>query len=422
MDGYDVTTPIWGFDGAVPGPVLRLRRAETLDLRLVNGLTQSTSVHWHGIRNVNAMDGVPGLTQEPVPEGESFDYAFATPDAGTYWYHSHYNSVDQLTRGLYGALIVEEDEPPAARDIPLILDDWLLQEDGSFVEHQFTSMHPRTHGGGMGNWATLNGDPNLKINVPPGEALRLRLINAANARVFPVGIGDVDATVIALDGQPCTHHQVPEEGLRIGPGQRADLWVRFEGDVGDERNLLFRHREGDVVLGSFVLAGEPVTDTSDAPKLPDNPLQKKLGMAEAVELPIRMEGGAMGQMREAVYKGQKVDIRTLVREHGLAWSFNGVAGLPERPLGRVARGRTVSMPFINDTRWPHTMHVHGHHFQLLQKNGAPINDGPWRDTVIVDPGDRIDVAFVADNPGKWLIHCHMAEHMAAGMETWFEVV
>jgi FtsP/CotA-like multicopper oxidase with cupredoxin domain len=177
-----------------------------------------------------------------------------------------------------------------------------------------------------------------------------------------------------------------------------------------------------VVLGSFVLAGEPVTDTSDAPKLPDNPLQKKLGMAEAVELPIRMEGGAMGQMREAVYKGQKVDIRTLVREHGLAWSFNGVAGLPERPLRRVARGRTVSMPFINDTRWPHTMHVHGHHFQLLQKNGAPINDGPWRDTVIVDPGDRIDVAFVADNPGKWLIHCHMAEHMAAGMETWFEVV
>ena len=128
----------------------------------------------------------------------------------------------------------------------------------------------------------------------------------------------------------------------------------------------------------------------------------------------------MGTMREAKFNGQVLAIRELVRA-GQAWAFNGVAGRTEDPLFRARRGQTVIVNMINDTAWPHAMHFHGHHVQVIEKNGAAVEDAPWRDTELMERGDTLKVAFPAENPGKWMLHCHMLEHQAAGMATWFEV-
>jgi FtsP/CotA-like multicopper oxidase with cupredoxin domain len=133
-----------------------------------------------------------------------------------------------------------------------------------------------------------------------------------------------------------------------------------------------------------------------------------------------MEGGAMGNLAQAMHEGEMKDIRSLVGA-GLAWSINGVAGMTEAPLFTAALGRTVTVDLVNDTQWPHAMHFHGHHFRVLERDGKPAESEAWKDTVLLDRQERAKIAFVADNPGKWMIHCHMLEHQAAGMTSWFVV-
>ena len=178
-------TRVWSYGDSVPGPVIRLRQGEHVSRRFVNNLPQASTVHWHGVRIDNAMDGVPGMTQDAVPTGGSFDYHFAVPDAGTYWYHPHNRTWEQLARGLYGPLIVEEETPPAVdRDEVLMLDDWRLTEEAQIHEESFGAMHDWAHAGRIGNWITFNGKGESRLPVKRNERLRLRLINASNARIF----------------------------------------------------------------------------------------------------------------------------------------------------------------------------------------------------------------------------------------------
>jgi len=150
-------TPIWGYDGGVPGPELRVRQGDRLTRRFTNALPHASTIHWHGIRIDNAMDGVAGLTQPSVKPGDDFLYDFEVPDAGTYWYHPHDRTYEQAARGLYGALIVEEAEPPwVDRDLVLILDDWRLARDAT-IEDTFGAMHDMSHAGRIGNLITVNG-------------------------------------------------------------------------------------------------------------------------------------------------------------------------------------------------------------------------------------------------------------------------
>ena len=144
-------TPLWGFDGSVPGPVLRVAQGERLARRFINELPQPSTIHWHGIRIANAMDGVPDLTQPPVPPGGDFLYDFVAPDAGTYWYHPHQRTWEQMARGLYGALIVEEPMPPQVdRDEILLIDDWRLTDDAR-IHESFGAMMDWSHAGRIGN-------------------------------------------------------------------------------------------------------------------------------------------------------------------------------------------------------------------------------------------------------------------------------
>ena len=418
------STPIWGFDGRSPGPVLRARQGETMKIRLANELPQATSIHWHGIRVPNAMDGVSGLTQEAVPPGGRFDYEFRVPDAGTYWYHTHNRSWEQLARGMYGVLVVDEPDPPAVdRDIVFVIDDWRLDEAGAIHEASLGDIRDWAHAGRLGNWITVNGEPEAAISVTSGDRVRLRILNAANARVMTLTFPKHDPMVVALDGQPVDPFAPAGSRLRIAPAQRVDLMIDMGLAPGSETPIIETGGRGTVTAARFVYGPDAPGERAPLPPiaaLPANPIRTDLDPSTAVTAELLMEGGAMGRMSGASLDGRFLTIRELVSA-GRVWAFNGVAGMPDQPLLRVATGQTVAIDMINETRWPHAMHLHGTHFTLIRRNGRPVEGAPWRDTELLDAGDRATIAFVADAPGKWLLHCHMLEHQAGGMVTWIEI-
>ena len=409
-------TPVWGYGGTVPGPEIRLPQGGTLNRRLINDLPQPTTIHWHGIRIANAMDGVPDLTQPAVQPGESFDYSFRLPDAGTYWYHPHNRTWEQLARGLYGALVVVEDRPPEAdADLVLLIDDWRFAADAT-LHDSFGALHDWAHAGRIGNWVTVNGDGNYNQAVTRGQRLRLRLVNAANARVFPLVLRGLDAHVIALDGQP-VETPYPVERVTLAPAQRADLMVDITAETGTSAHILEEDREGLLAVAEFPVSGGGAP-RADRPveALPPNPIPPLGDVDAARRAVLHMAGGAMGGMGSALLNGERLEARALAAE-GKVWAMNGMADMPETPLIEADRGETIRVSVVNDTAWPHAMHLHGHHFRVLTETGP----GPLRDTVLVARGETAELAFVADNPGDWLFHCHMVEHAAGGMMTWIRV-
>lgn len=412
-------TDVWAFNGQVPGPTLRVRRGLPLTVAFDNRLAAESTVHWHGLRIDNAMDGVPGVTQAPVAPGGSFRYRFTPPDAGSYWYHAHRFSSQQVGRGLHGLLVVEEDEPyPVDRDLSLVIDDWRLDERGA-IREDFGNLHDISHGGRLGNFITVNGTSRPTLAATAGERLRLRLANTANARIFRLALPSWPSWIIAFDGQPHGPLRRADEPLLLAPGQRVDLVVDVVGGSGDAPISLL-HRDGALEIARLAVAGSASGGRGAPPPLPPNPLPVDRDPADALAARLDMTGGAMGTLGEAIHQGRSMPLRELV-DHGMAWSMNGIAGMPEAPLFGVERGRTVRLRLDNQTRWPHAMHLHGHHFRVAMRNDRPMPGAPWRDTTLLAPGEVAELRFVADNPGKWLIHCHMLEHAAGGMMTWFEV-
>lgn len=410
---------LWTYNNAAPGPELRVKVGDRVKVRLINNLEEPTSIHWHGIRIANRMDGVSGLTQDAVQPGETFEYDFEVPDAGTYWYHAHNKSWNQVARGLYGPLIVEDQDPvfDPDHDLTLVIDDWRLDSDGRLDLESLGHLMDWSHGGRLGNWLTVNGASRPAIELRRGEGYRLRLINAANARIFEIDPERFGARIIAYDGQALPLPEAPVYSpVSIGPAQRLDLLVVPEQDFSLEElsgNDPFAFVDFKVKPGSSV---NSVIRTLSPNSIPEPDLRN------AKAFRIDMTGGAMGRMVETVYKGQVLTGEDFPRT-GQLWAFNGVANLAEAPFGSVSRGETVMLEIFNDTSFMHAMHVHGHHFRVIEREGATIDDGrPWRDTFLIGPDQSVKIAFVADNPGKWLFHCHMLEHAAAGMNTWFEVV
>jgi len=413
-DGYDAAE-LWCFDGRTPGPEIRVAQGGAVARRFHNALPDPSSVHWHGIRLDNAMDGVPGLTQDTVAPGGTFDYEFIAPDAGTYWYHSHNRSWEQMARGLYGPLIVEDADPmDIDRDITLVFDDWRLTETGGLAG-KYGSFHDHAHGGRLGNFVTVNGRMEERLQARSGDRLRLRLINSANARIFDLGWQGMTGWIVALDGMPLDTPR-PAERVRLAPAQRADVVVDIQGP--DEPPVIFMAEDGQgYVLADIEVTAGTRTPRGTPPRLAPNPVPALTQAPGGEVVTVLMEGGAMGGMRTATYKGQEIGMQDLVQQ-GMVWALNGVAGLTDDPLFRSGRNAPHRIRFVNRTAWPHGMHLHGHHFREVMADGSL---GPWRDTLLVGRDETRDIALVADNPGKWLLHCHMLGHQAAGMKTWFEV-
>lgn len=411
-------TEVWAFGGSVPGPTIRLAQGTRVSRRFVNDLPQPSSVHWHGIRIQNAMDGVAGLTQTAVEPGDDFLYDFTVPDAGTYWYHPHNRSWEQMARGLYGALIVDEAEgaPEVDLDEVLLIDDWRLNDTAQITD-DFGAMHDWAHAGRIGNWITVNGDGAWSRDVQRGARLRLRLVNTANARIFSLETRGLEGWAVALDGMPL---ETPErlDRLTLAPAQRVDLIVDVTADEGEEALLVSFERDGGYAIARLPVRGlARKTGLADPAPLPANPVPALGVLSEARRAELLMEGGAMGGMRGAMMGGQMMGMREMAAA-GKVWAFNGMAEMGETPLIDAAQGETIRIAMTNDTAWPHAMHLHGHHFRQISADGSV---GPLRDTLLMNRGETVEIAFVADNPGDWLLHCHMLEHSAGGMMTWLHV-
>lgn len=410
-------TAAWTFDGSAPGPTIRAVRGERLQITVENGLDNPTSVHWHGLRVPNAMDGVPGLTQPAIQPGETFHYEYELTDAGTYWYHAHQRGYEQVARGLHGALIVEEPEAyPVDRDVTWVLDDWRLTREAAIVDDFGHPMHA-SHGGRIGNTVTINGRLPEELRLAPGERVRLRIVNTATARIFSLDFGTITPTVIALDGQPVTPHTPDGGRVVLGPAMRADLVLDAPRTPGASVTVVDDSRPQQTYrVTAITIVDEPAKAArGPIPRLPDNALpEPDIGKAERHRLVLT--GGAMGGMTGAQVRGRWLDPREMMQA-GLFWAVNGTAAdaVDSAPLLRLNHGGHHLVEIVNETVWPHPLHLHGHHFRVLSRDGRPEPHRPWRDTVLVGPQERVEVALVADNPGKWLLHCHILEHQASGM-------
>ena len=412
----NLNTDVWTYGSRLPGPEIRLRQGEPVRIVVENKLEQDTTVHWHGIRLPNDMDGVPGLTQPPIKSGQKFTYEFTPPDAGTYWYHPHANSLQQLGRGMAGALIVDELKPVVVdRDIVWLLADWRLTSSAQ-IASGFGSPMDAAMSGRIGNTVTLNGAVSESVPVRAGERVRLRLINGALARIMALRFEGHRPVVVATDGQPCDPHEPTEGRLVLGPAMRVDVILDMQGEPGRRYRVVDDFYD-NLAYWLTQLAyddARPVrTHPLEAPlALPRNPLpEPDLATADSHSLTLQggmMSGGGMGRMRNS--------------EHGGLWSINGHsmtgdghAGMA--PLLTLQRGRSCLLTIRNDTAFSHPIHLHGHSFRVLSRNGSAVPYRQWADTVLIAPKESVDVAFVADNPGDWMLHCHVTDHQVSGLMT-----
>ncbi|CCF00540.1 multicopper oxidase family protein [Sinorhizobium fredii] len=428
-------TDVWTYNGTVPGSLVRLRQGKPARLLVENHLAQETTVHWHGIRLPNAMDGVPGLTQPPIRPGESFVYEFTPPDAGTFWYHPHANSLEQLGRGLAGTMIVEEREPAAVdRDLPWLLSDWRLTGEGG-IASRFGNRMEAAMSGRVGNTVTLNGRASEAEVVRAGERVRLRLLNASLARIMALRFEGHRPVVVAVDGQPCDAH-VPEGGrILLGPAMRVDVMLDMQGEPGRRYDVIDDFYDGlSYRLTQLVYDNRPPIrgHALDAPLgLPRNPLPEP-DLASVERHTLTLQGGMMsgmmtggggiqggGMMRGMMDMGGG---GMMGMGHGAVWSINGQSMTGDGHAGMepalvFERGRSVVLELRNETAWWHPMHIHGHSLRVLSRNGKPVPHRQWQDTVLMAPKDVVEVAFVADNPGEWMLHCHVMDHQMTGMMT-----
>jgi FtsP/CotA-like multicopper oxidase with cupredoxin domain len=444
------TVRTWTYGGAMPGAVIRVTAGEVVRARLTNHLPQATTIHWHGVALRNDADGVPDVTQPNIAAGSEYTYQFTAPHPGTYWFHPHAGT--QLDRGLYAPLIVEDPREPLSYDTEwiVILDDWLDGFTGTpdqVLTELRRGMGGMDHGGGPpsedpdgdmdgmdgmdhgGSTATampgtgshmlmgaeselLGGDagdvryPAYLINgrtardprtfrARPGDRIRIRFINAGGDTAFRVALGGHKMTVTHTDGLPA--RPTPTDALLIGMGERYDVLVTAKSGAFPLTALA----EGKKALTREILRTSPAAAAPDQAVRPRELDGRIVGYpdlrpADTARLPgknpdrtirLQLTGGMM-----------KYD-----------WAINGRKYSPAN-LFPVRSGERVRLSFVNRTTMWHPMHLHGHTFALT-------TTGLRKDTAIVLPRKTLDVDLDADNPGRWMIHCHNIYHAEAGMMT-----
>ncbi len=392
---------VWAYNDRVPAAVLRVRLGEEVQVLLRNDLPQSTTVHWHGVRVPNAMDGVPGVTQDPVAPGETFTYRFIPKDAGTFWFHPHHRTAEQVERGLYGVLVVDDAKTlPYSRDEVWVLDDWRLGSDGQ-IDPRFVTRHDLAHDGRWGRVVTVNGEIRKEMVVRPGARIRLRLANTSNGRVYRPDFSRFKPRVIAVDGM-YTARPLDFDGFELAPGNRVDLDIVVAPELaGQTVRIMDRFTRRPFTLATIRIDGEPVhTPQFDPPSNPNVP-----------EYPGAIERGVDVTYVLDARRGGK---------YGIEWTING-RPWGEHEITEFTAGRWTRLRFQNVSARVHPMHIHGQFFKVIARDGKQADEPYFRDTVLLHQRQTIDVAMVPIDWGKWLMHCHILEHAEAGMMTLIEV-
>ncbi|CRK61456.1 Multicopper oxidase [Alloactinosynnema sp. L-07] len=376
----------WTFNGTIPGPQIKVKQGELVEVTLTNkDVPTGVSAHWHGVDVPNAEDGVPGLTQDAVMPGGKHVYRFRAPDVGSYWYHSHQQSSEQVRKGLYGGFIVEPKDGPAESDV----------KDIQVLQHAFTTTENKV--------AYTNGDSDKleKQTIEAGTKVRLRLTNT-DSLIKRFALVGVTYKVTAVDGQDINKPtDLKDTLLTLGGGGRYD--VEFTMPSGPVR-LAEKQRPEEGILFSPNGSGELKADFT------------------VPEFDVTQYGSPMPTEFNADSKFAVSEDRYLDNQAGffdggfnLLWSVNGHV-FPDVPTLTVREGDLVKVKFINRSHLDHPMHLHGHHALVLARNGKKATGSPiWLDTVTVAPGETWEVAFKADNPGLWMDHCHNLDHAKIGM-------
>ncbi len=389
-----ISMPAWTFNGTAPGPTLHVRQGDHVVVTLVNHLSFGVTINWHGIRIANAADGVAGVTQDAVKPGQSYVYSFIVPDAGTYWYHSHQFSDVETTNGLFGMLIVDPAIPTIHADV-----------DESVALHTWNGPNNQP-------LYTMNAtDQTLSQAARPGQWVRLRIVNTAetpSGNPQLVTLVGTPFQVISLDGHDLNRPQwLTNTPLPIGSAQRYDLYFQMpaSGPVA-----LVTAADGQsyvpspaLVIGQGAMPtklpaitkwfdlstyGEPTAD-------PITP-QSHFDATYNITLGNQM-GSSLGRM-------------------GMTYTLNGKV-FPDTGMIMVKEGQIIKLHFVNQTSLYHPMHLHGHVFTILTAKGRPLTGSPvHQDTVLVPPHATYDVAFAANNPGIWMLHCHNFLHANWGMD------
>jgi FtsP/CotA-like multicopper oxidase with cupredoxin domain len=413
-DGRRLQT--WAYDGRVPGPILRVRLGETVRVRFTNRLPQATTIHWHGVRVPNAMDGVPGVTQPAIEPGGGFVYEFTPTDAGTFWFHPHLRSSEQIERGLFGVLIVDDVVPrPYSRDVVWVLDDWLLTPAGEIVP-QFNTRHDLMHDGRWGNLVTVNGSTTERLEVAPGERVRLRLVNVANGRVFRPDFSGLDAKVIAVDGMYAARPLDPA-GFDVAPGNRLDLDVTIPAAMaGRELVVADRFTPQVIPLAAIAVSNAPPVET---PRFPSPAAAHVPAWRDLEAVPPRIE------MRLNSRAGGRFGIQWTINdeafEHETAMEHQKSGTAMVHHMEQLPLATWSKIRFTNESYRMHPMHIHGLFFKVLARNGVAVDEPYFRDTVLLRAQDTVDVGTVPLEPGLWMAHCHILEHAESGMMTLVEV-
>jgi FtsP/CotA-like multicopper oxidase with cupredoxin domain len=389
----------WAYNGTVPGPELRVAQGDRVRVTLVNHLPTSTSIHWHGLIIPDAEDGVAGITQDAVAPGATYTYEFVARDTGTYWYHSHQDTSHQLIHGLFGAMVVEPRDTSAAP-----------QHDYTLLIHHLPD----------GSRIEVNGSSDLHLAAAPGDNVRLRIVSALEpgpaidlTPLAPVLVG-APYRVTALDGHDLNGPQpLGPERIQMGIGQRVDLTftmpisgsVQLQGLVGGAPFFSFGAKPPSA---SVTIGDGPAPAAMNLSSLPrfdltSYGLPASDRVADATHFDVT---------RQIVLRGgpgfRDGDVNFLD-------TFSGQAS-PNIPPIRVREGQLVRLEIVNPSRTYHPIHIHGHVFTVLARNGRPLSGSPVHlDTILVPPGETWDVGFVADNPGIWMLHCHILDHAASGM-------
>jgi FtsP/CotA-like multicopper oxidase with cupredoxin domain len=409
------TTPIWAYHDEWP-LVLRVPRGQTFRAHLANDLTEHTAIHWHGVRVPNAMDGVPYMTQPPVDPGQSFAYEFVPPDAGTFFFHPHCNTVEQLGRGLAGVLIVEDEAEKGAflADHVVAIKDWRLKADGSF--DQFSTDKGAARAGTFGNVETVNGKPVEKVEALANGWVRLRVLNLDVSRIVVLALDGADGFLIATDGNPLP--PLALKSWRLGPAMRADIAFRMPRQDGVR--LLNVWGTTPQVLAEISPIESALPGIGLMPQLSPSRVAEP-DVASAERLALELTSGHVSPELDAYLKANAdLGIDALCLPQRTFWAINGKSWsgqdhkLKPQPLAELKLGKTYAFELFNGTPHPHPMHLHGHTFRVLRSSKDPIVSH-LADTVLVAPKERLEIAFTADNPGEWMMHCHIIEHQETGM-------
>ena len=397
----DLTVRGWGFNGLVPGPTLEARAGDTLVVYLKNRLPEPTTIHWHGLRIPAPMDGTE-MTQRVVKPGGAFEYRFVLPDAGTYWYHPHANETVQMERGLYGAIVVRgADDPVVDAERVIVLDDVSVDRRGRIAKPGGVL---ERHNGRQGGIPVLNGQADVELSMPAGQIARWRIVNAGSARYVRLSIGGRPFRIIGTDGG-LIERPIEATDVVVAPGDRVDLAVGpfVEGDELGIDALPHHRRLGQRRRTERfgVLRVGPLRPSRAV--IPD-----RLRTIEPLVT------GPVEPTRD-VRLGGRLSLR-----RGVDFLVNDHQHHHDDP---VKVGELQIWQVINETPMDHPFHLHGFFFQVLDVNGDPPPVRSWEDTVNVPAKGRVRIAWLPDDrPGPWMYHCHILEHMAAGMMAHFEVV